>query len=172
MLKSIISAFVFCLVFTITGYSQSSQNLKDINKVWAKFYQAFETLDYEPMAEIHSKKLIRISGGKRISDYNTYINNYKRRFKQNNSTNKIALRFIERINNDSTASERGIYKLTVNEGKEEEQSYYGKFHVIFTKENGEWKILMDYDSTEGDTIGEYHFLKAYAIDNLKVFSTE
>ena len=34
------------------------------------------------------------------------------------------------INNKTTASERGIYQLTVNKGKPEEQKYYGQFHVI------------------------------------------
>ncbi|WP_452596461.1 hypothetical protein, partial [Pontimicrobium sp. MEBiC01747] len=79
---------------------------------------------------------------------------------------------LERINNDSTASERGIYKLIVNQGKPTEKSYFGKFHVLFVKENNTWKILMDYDSTEGNTIGEDDFLKAYAIDNFNYFIKE
>jgi hypothetical protein len=175
MLKNRIVVLFFYIAFTSICYSQSKTNLKEINQVWFKFYQAFETLNYEPMAEIHSKKLIRISGGQRIYDYNTYINNYKTRFKnskQNNVTNKIILRFLERINNDSTASERGIYKLIVNQGKPTEKSYFGKFHVLFVKENNTWKILMDYDSTEGNTIGEDDFLKAYAIDNFNYFIKE
>ena len=84
MLKNIVIAFLFCTLFTNTSYSQSKTHLKDINTVWAKFYKAFETLDYEPMAEIHSKKLIRISGGKRILDYKTYITNYKTTFQNSN----------------------------------------------------------------------------------------
>ncbi len=175
MFKYTSLSILFCIVFSTNSHSQSEPHLKDINKVWAKFYLAFETLDSEPMAEIHSKKLIRISGGKRILDYKSYITNYKATFqnsKHNNVTNTIALRFFERINNDSTASERGIYKLTRNKGQNNEKSYYVKFHVLFIKEEGAWKILMDYDSTEGDTIGETDFLKAYAIDDLKAFITE
>jgi hypothetical protein len=172
MFKHTFLSILFCIAFSINSHSQSETNLKDINKVWAQFYLAFETLDYEPMAEIHSKKLIRISGGQRILDYTTYINNYKSRFKsshQNNDTNTIALRFLERINNDSTASERGIYKLTINKDLKNEKNYFGKFHVLFVKENNNWKILMDYDSTEGNTIGETNFLKAQEIDNLEPF---
>jgi len=154
-------------------YSQSKANLEAINVVWNKFYQAFENLDYTLMAEIHSKDLVRVSGGQRILDYQTYIDNYKARFqnsKENNNTNNISLRFFERINNDDTASERGIYKLVINKGKKNEKSYYGQFHVIFKKENGTWKITMDYDSNYENKIGEIDFMESYGIENLKRFS--
>lgn len=153
-------------------HSQTSNDLKEINAVWSKFYQAFETLDYSLMAEIHSKALVRISGGQRISDYDTYINRYKTQFvkaKENGITNNISLRFFERINNDSIASERGIYQLIRNKDQDSEQTYYGQFHVLFKKENGEWKILMDYDSTEDNTIGEDDFNKAHAITDFESF---
>ena len=60
-------SIVLILIFVVCqSYSQTNTNLKDINQVWAKFYQAFETLDHTLMAEIHSRNLVRISGGKRI----------------------------------------------------------------------------------------------------------
>ena len=127
------------------------------------------------MAEIHSKDLIRISGGQRISNYESYINRYKSNFaysKENGITNNISLRFFERINNDSIASERGIYQLIRNKGKADAQSYYGQFHVLFKKEQGEWKILMDYDSTEGNTIDEKDFQEASEINDFKNFIKE
>ena len=168
--KSIIP--ILFLFATNHCLSQTVDNLHAINKVWEKFYKAFETLDYKPMAEIHSKDLIRISGGQRIIDYDTYINNYKTQFEQATSkktTNHITLRFFERINNESIASERGIYRLTINKGKLDEQSYYGQFHVIMKKENDIWKITMDYDATEFDTISKEDYDKAHAITNLEVF---
>lgn len=123
------------------------------------------------MGEIHSKELIRISGGKRITDYNTYINNYKTRFykaKDNKITNSISLRFFERINNDSIASERGVYKL-IRVQNLKKKVYYGQFHVILTKEKDLWKILMDYDSNKNNSINEKDYLKAYDINELDKF---
>ena len=172
MFKKFFALFLFLIVFTNQSNSQSLNNLKEINKTWEKFYMAFDSLDYKLMAEIHSKELVRISGGKRISDYETYINSYKTRFekaKNNNVSNNISLRFFERVNNDSIASERGIYKLIIIDNQENKQSYYGQFHVIFKKEDGMWKILMDYDSNEGDTIREKEYLNAHAIDELNKF---
>ncbi len=166
------TAFLLLLFAFTQGNSQTLNDLKEINEVWGKFHRAFETLDYTLMAEIHSKKLIRISGGKRITDYKSYINSYKTRFrkaKEKKNTNDISLRFFERINNDSIASERGIYKLIVNKDKQNERTYYGQFHVIFTKEDGIWKLLMDYDSNEANTIGEKDYDKAHGINDLDTF---
>lgn len=169
--KKLALTISFFLFFSGLASGQSLENLKEINKVWSKFYQAFDDLDHEIMAEIHSKKLIRISGGNSISDYTTYINNYKKTFenaKKDQFTNRISLRFFERINNDSIASERGIYKLERSK-QENKQTYYGKFHVLFSKENGIWKILMDYDSNEANSIGEKDYAEAHAIDEFDKF---
>ncbi|EDP69641.1 hypothetical protein FBALC1_05633 [Flavobacteriales bacterium ALC-1] len=173
MKKAIYSIIVFLFISISPVNAQSSENLKAINTVWAKFYKAFETLDYTLMAEIHDKDLVRVSGGRNILDYDTYINNYKAGFqrdKEAKQTSMISLRFFERINNDSTASERGVYKLIRNKGKDNEQAYYGQFHVLFKKIDGLWKITMDYDSNESNTIGEDDYNKAYAIDDFEKFS--
>ena len=169
---------IIVLIFLITLFysiSQKKENLEDINTTWSKFYKAFETLDAQLMEEIHSKDLVRVSGGSRILNYDTYIESYRQNFKavkEQGSTRNIALRFFERLNNDNTASERGIYKLTVNKGKTDEQSYYGQFHVIFKKEDNAWMILVDYDSNENNTIGEKQFIEAHAIDYFSPFINE
>jgi len=69
MLNRFIILTLFLVGFTNHANAQTANNLKEINQVWYQFYQAFDSLDYKPMAEIHSKDLIRISGGRRISDY-------------------------------------------------------------------------------------------------------
>ncbi len=172
MSNKLIALTIFLVAFTFHVQAQSIDNLKEINKVWEKFYKAFDSLDHQFMAEIHSKKLIRISGGKRISDYETYIKGYERRFKkakENKTSNTISLRFFERVNNDSIASERGIYKLIRIEKDKKEQVYYGQFHVLFIKEHDEWKILMDYDSNEGNSIGEKEYRNAHGINQFDKF---
>ncbi|BAO74435.1 hypothetical protein WPG_0205 [Winogradskyella sp. PG-2] len=163
---------VFTVLFVNTSKAQNKASLEAINTVWTKFYKAFETLDYTLMADIHAKELIRVSGGKRILDYEAYIKGYEASFKNskdNGQTSNISLRFFERINNNTTASERGIYKLVRNKGTEKEQAYYGQFHVLFKKIDNDWKIIMDYDSSESGTIGEDDYKKAFAIDDFDNF---
>jgi len=170
-MKTFIATLFFCTT-TLFSFSQTKTNLEDINTTWEKFYKAFETLDYTLMAEIHSKDLVRVSGGKRILDYDTYINNYKTGFERDKAaeqTSTISLRFFERINNNTNASERGIYKLVRNKATDNEQVYYGQFHVLLKKSDGIWKITMDYDSSEGGTIGEEQYQNAFAINDFEKF---
>ncbi len=171
-MKNLIIIFLLTCFTTSSIFAQKKVHLEAINTTWAKFYEAFETLDYTLMAEIHSKDLVRVSGGRSIIDYDTYVNNYKATFERDKTagqTNHISLRFFERICNETTASERGIYKLVRNKGTDREQAYYGQFHVLFKKMDGEWKITMDYDSSEGGTINEDSYNKAYAIDDFEKF---
>lgn len=167
--------FSLIILFSVNGFSQQKVNeLRNINEqVWVKFYDAFATLNFELMAEIHSKDLIRVSGGsQKILDFETYIDGYKKSFqnsKDENENREIELRFFERICNGVTASERGIYQLTINKGKATERKFFGQFHVIHKKELGQWKIFMDYDSNENDTIDQAAFDNAKSINEIKVW---
>ena len=157
--------------------ARSIKNLQHINNdVYSKFYQAFDSLDVSLMESIHSKKVIRIPAYRNtILNYKDYMKEYKHIFeetKKNNGSLNISLRFTERLNNDSVASERGIYKFTTNKDREDEQVYYAKFQVILIKEENTWKILMDYDSNENNTIGEEDFNKAYGMNEFEKFSKE
>lgn len=153
----------------ITAFGQQhKQRLLNINKdVWQPFTKAFETYDNMLFKSIHCEDLIRISGNsKHIKDIDDYMLSYNSWDTTTDRKQTISFRFIERITSDNKASERGIYRLTVNVGTDEEQSYYGKFHVLLRKENDTWKIAMDYDSNEGNTINEESYLEAFAFDDM------
>ena len=162
----------FLLLFLLsvsTLTSQNTDNLKAINlDLWQNFTKAFEELDYNLFASLHSNNMIRVSGdAKTIKNKTKYIDGYKNHWKSKNIHQTISFRFLERINDNTKASERGIYKLTRNPNTENEKSYYGKFHVILKKENKIWKILVDYDSSEKNTINEEAYLQAVDIEDFK-----
>lgn len=170
----IIISIIFLAVIINPIKAQHLKNLKDINNdVHNKFHKAFDSLDHKLLKSIHSKRLIRIPANRNtILSYNDYMNQNKIVFenaKKNNNTLNISLRFFERINNDSIASERGIYKFIINKNKEDEKIFYGKFHVILSKEDNAWKILMDYDSNENNTIGEENFNKAHEMNDFEKY---
>ncbi|TYA71507.1 nuclear transport factor 2 family protein [Seonamhaeicola marinus] len=158
------------LLFSISLFSQNTE-LKAINsQLWTNFTKAYELLDYNLFASIHANDLVRVSGNsKTISNKTTYIDKYIKWWTDNDRKQTISFRFLERIVSNNKASERGIYKLTIGPNTQNEKSYYGKFHVILTKENSIWKILVDYDSSENDTIDETSYLNAFAIDDFEKF---
>ena len=162
------------LLFSCLTYQVQAQNnecLKAINnQIWANFTKAFETFDHELFASLHSEDLVRVGGNsKSLRNKTDYINGYATRWASNKSPQTISFRFLERICNDNKASERGIYKLTVNQGLPNEQSYHGKFHVIMLNEDNQWKILVDYDSNEDNSINEKSYNNAFAIDDFKKY---
>lgn len=153
---------LFILFIPISAHSQYESRLKEINQqVWHVFTKAFETSDVELFKSIHSKDLIRVNGDNDIvKNLNEYLQGYEQNWKNPAINNTISFRFIERINNEHVASERGIYKFTVNPGSYSENSYYGKFHVILRKEDNIWKLMVDYDSSENNTIDQEAYNKA------------
>lgn len=160
------------LVFLFLGNSVVSQNinhLKAINTdVWENFTKSFENSDYRLFSNLHSENLVRVGGDyKSIRGKTEYIEGYKKRWENKSINQTILFRFIERICDNEKASERGIYKLIINPNTENEQSYYGKFHVILNKENSVWKILVDYDSSENNSISEDSYLKAFDIKDFE-----
>ena len=160
LILTFLSVFILGNTFV---FSQDNKTIETINKqVWEPFTKAFETNDYKLFASIHHNDLVRISGdGNSIKGLDSYIEGYKHRWEGNTRKQTISFRFLERIYNTNKASERGIYKLTINPMTKEAVSYYGKFHVILIKENNMWKISVDYDSSENKTINESSYIKAY-----------
>ena len=164
--RTSILILILTMLMTSFSYSQKKEQLYNINQdVWEVFTKAFETHDSKLFASIHSADLIRVSGnGKSIKTFNVYIESYEKRWKEITSNQTISFRFLERIIGENQASERGIYKLTINPNSAEEKSYYGKFHVILKKENEKWKLLVDNDSNENDTIDVHTYKSAFGLD--------
>lgn len=162
-MKTLNLSFAFiCFLVSFQSSAQDNDFNKEVNQsIWEKFTLAYENLDTSLYSSLHSEEFIRVSGDtKTIRDKKTYMDGYGNWWQDKNLKLTISFRFLERINNGETASERGIYKLTVNHNTEKEASYYGAFHVILRKENSLWKLLVDYDSNPNDSIGEEAYLKA------------
>lgn len=153
---------ILILVATIIGqlaYAQSEQEA--INKdVWLNFMEAYENKDASLFNQIHTDDVLRISPdrntiyiGQEYKDRNleTFNRWNNRKVKQ-----KIEFSFLSRSQKRDWAYEVGIFKLTRYTGAQS-QSYYGKFHVTLKKVNGLWKIFIDSDTNEDNSISETDF---------------
>lgn len=148
--------------------------LKQLDRdIWIPFSEAFAAGDAERFMGIHSKDLVRVEGGgrKQVMGWAQYAEQNRRSFETQKSRGaKVAIdfRFLERIAGPEQASERGIFQFTMTPStppNAEPRRFYGKFHVVSRKENGVWKILVDYDSNEGGTIDEKSWQAAFARDD-------
>ncbi len=154
------------IAFLFSGATVLGQDLqKEINtQVWEPFISSFSNFQSEAFLSVHSKDVVRSPrDAKRIFHGQQYLEMQKRgddRAKKEGRKRSIELRFTERIAENDLAIDVGIYKTTDTDPSGQQQSYYGRFHVVLRKEDGRWKILVDTDSTENNTIGEKDFLAA------------
>jgi ketosteroid isomerase-like protein len=157
---------VLLLLLSVLFIEAHAQDYRqEINEqVWLPFIKTFNNYDAAGFLAVHSKEVVRSSrDSKTILTWEEYLQQQRRgddRDKANHYKRTLELRFTERIASATQAIEVGIYKTTSTNSKGENRSFYGRFHVVLRKENGTWKILVDTDSSEGDTIGEKDFLKA------------
>ena len=78
----------FVILITVhlfqTAAAQHENHLKEINMVWEKFCQSFDSLDHDLFASIHAEDLIRIPNGKRVIDFEKYMERQKKNFEKLN----------------------------------------------------------------------------------------
>lgn len=160
---------ILLLLCVIPFEAFSQDHTKEINQqVWKPFIKTFNGLDAAGFLAVHSKDLVRSSrDAKTILNWNEYLKQQHEGddwSKKNGVSRNLELRFTERIANATQAIEVGICKTSTVSNKGEHRSFFGRFHVVLRKENDTWKILVDTDSSEGDTIGEKDFLKAQPME--------
>ena len=151
--------------FLLAVYSAAQDPKVEINEdVWIPFINAFNNNDTKSFMQLHSKDVIRSPrDSKKILNWHEYFlvqeqgdNADKAAHRKRN----LELRFTERLANNERAIEVGIYKTSYLNDDGSTFSFYGRFHVVLRKENGKWKILVDTDSSENNTISEKEFLSA------------
>lgn len=152
---------IYFLSFTVYGQEEVSA----INsQVWKPFIEAYNTFDVTGFMEVHSRDVVRSPrDGGEIYGYDEYYTRTEKsamRNKIQKGSRNIELRFLERIVKNGLAYEVGIYKVESIDTNGHSKFSYGKFHVVLRKEEGQWKILVDSDSSENNTIGEDDFQSA------------
>lgn len=163
---------IFFLCFIHVTIAQEDSVHKKINAdMYGNFSKAFETLDYDLFASIHSKEMIRISGnGGKIEKAGIYLKRYEKRWGVHSKKPAlIDFRLFERIYSDSLVSDRGIYKVTYIDDNNQTKYSYGQFHVILKMEDGNWKIWVDYDSDENKSINKDNYDGAFSISEYKKY---
>lgn len=141
---------------------ESRTFLQEINRdIWAPFMEAYATYDADKYIALHTADFIRAQGDEQstssLAEYRTRISASFQRGQERGGQTRLDFRFFERFSNGKTASERGIYQYTYILKNGEALTGYGRFHMFLRKENGHWKIAVDYDSSDGGTVGEADF---------------
>jgi ketosteroid isomerase-like protein len=137
-------------------------------QVWKPFIQTYNTRDTDGFMAVHSKDVVRSPrDSKKLLNWDEYYQLQRQGDNQEKNAGdkrQLELRFTERIANNSLAVEVGVYKVTVKNKEGTHRAFYGRFHVVLRKENNIWKILVDTDSSEENTIDEQDFRNAQPLE--------
>ena len=173
MKKIIVVSF---LLLSIGSNAQTTTDyLKEINRdIWLPFIEAYSTFNAGKYKSLQTEDFIRVAANnKNLPTPKEYFDGVEEWFgdmKKQGRKLTIAFRFTERIANDKVASERGIFELkAVDASGKELWKDYGKFHVFMRKINGVWKIVVDYDSNEKETVELPMYLSAFTIDDFEKY---
>jgi ketosteroid isomerase-like protein len=160
----------FSVLFVLISVAAVSQNNKqEINdQVWKPFIKTLLSQDIDTFMNLHSKDVIRVERDSgHILNFDQYKKDlnmswpaWKQSMELEKSKSTFELRFLERISNGNQAFEAGYFKNETINAKGEKRIGYGQFHVALRKENGIWKILVDFDSNNNRTITEEMFQAA------------
>jgi ketosteroid isomerase-like protein len=161
---------VATLALTLLSFFACAQNTQqEINEqVWKPFLQGFNENDTKKFMAVHSKDVVRSSrDSKKVLNWDQYFAQQEKGDNADKSAKRkrtLELRFTERIASKDQAIEVGIYKTSYVNPDGIMRSFFGRFHVVMRKEEGTWKILVDTDSSEKNTISEKDYLAAAAME--------
>lgn len=129
--------------------------------------------DAAAFVSVLSKDVVQISyDRKTIRNYAQFekqvIDSYKRATERK-VTRNMEFRFVQRFATDTHAYENGYFRLEITNASGEKNLYYGAFQIVLRKENGVWKVLVDYDANSygGKPITEELFFSAEAMEQGK-----
>lgn len=162
MSKFTLLSVLFTFLWSST-FAQTDSVQQVINKeVWLPFIETYTNLDAEGFMAIHTEDVIRIiRDDKNIrvgEEYAISQRESSKRSKANKATRNIQFSFIDRFAKGDIAVESGYYKVKWKSGDQEGISY-GAFEVILKKVDGHWKIFIDSDTSQNNTLTEADFQK-------------
>lgn len=158
-MKHILSTFA-AILFSFILVAQSGNLQREIDEqVWKPFIESFNQNNTEKFMSVHSKDVMRVTqDDKKMLNWNEYSSSMRsgdEADKKNNRKRSLELRFTNRIASGDKAFDIGYYKTTYHLAGGD-RSFYGKFHVALRKENGQWKILLDTDTSKDVTAEHFN----------------
>lgn len=141
--------------------------------IWVPFTEAYTDGDVPALLALLAPDFIRVEGDRRqiraLADYATSVRRTFEGAADREEKLNISFRFTERIARGDLASERGVYELVLADNEGNVERLYGRFHAVARKLEGKWRLLLDYDSNEGDTVTRAAFLAAASAEDFRRF---
>ncbi|HEY0141387.1 MAG TPA: nuclear transport factor 2 family protein [Thermoanaerobaculia bacterium] len=143
------------LVLLLLAFPVAAQTADIDRQMWIPFVEGVNTDKPELYVGIHSPEFHWVApGGKGrvmdLAEYDVDSRMVMERRRKNGERAEVEIRFLERNVRAAFAAEKAIIRFTLFKDGQAQTSY-GIAHYFSRKENGVWKMLVQYGSTEKGT---------------------
>lgn len=152
-----ITTLLLLLCVSSTTFAQSdteSQRIKELNTYWTQLAKTVKDGDFKGYGDMyHSDAIVVFATGKNKSSMpiSGALAGWKKGFdetKAGNRNDTVEFRFSQRIGNDTTAHESGIFRFTTRDkDKKITGTFIVHFEMLLIKKDGKWLGLMEYQKT-------------------------
>lgn len=140
---------------------ENDNRLAALDAYWKQVSRAVESGDFKGYQATCHPEGVLVSGTKKTSyPLSTALAKWKEGFddtKAGKIKPTVQFRFSQRLGDETTAHETGMFLYAVKTGDEVSVEPI-HFQALLVKRKGEWKILMEYQKSKG-TIEEWNQLK-------------
>lgn len=135
--------------FKVTPLADAdAERMKELDAYWTEVSRSVGEGDFEAYKATCHEGAVLVSGTKKVSyPLSQALARWKQEFddtKAGKMEASVTFRFSHRYGDATTAHEKGVFLYTQKvEGQEKKEEYIG-FEALLVKEDGKWKILMEY----------------------------
>lgn len=168
MLRLFVSIVSLAVTVAVSAAETTASIQKTIDEtVWEPFQRSFEAMDGEALNAVYAGQVLRVTP-EGLDTEETFKQKNRTRFDENHARgDRIDLDFWfdSRQTNADTSYDVGFYRFGITPSAGATSYFYGQFHIVLKKQNGQWKIVQDWDTATiaGEPITAEHFARGSPI---------
>lgn len=140
------------LALAATAESAAQPGTDELDAYWAEVSRVVAEGDFEGYAATYHEDAVLVSLASNTSyPISEALAGWKQGFDDtaaSRMTAGVEFRFSQRLNDETTAHETGIFRYHSTQQGEEEVAYRVHFQALLVKKDGDWKMLMEYQMEE------------------------
>jgi len=170
MTKNVLAALSLAAAMGHSVAADGDETLAELDAVWAELSRTVVEGDFDGMAAVYHDDAVLVNA---ISNTSNPIASAMEGWKPDIERTKngevqahVKFRFSQRLYNETTAHETGMFYYSAKPVDGEPGEAIINFEALLVKKGGEWKVMMEYQKSRA-TPEEWHAVKQAAVNNTK-----
>jgi hypothetical protein len=143
-----LAALPLISLFAATSAIADEARLAELDSYWAEVSRSVNEGDFAAYSATCDPEAVLVSGTKKESyPLSKALARWKKEFddtKSGDRESNVTFRFSQRLSDETTAHETGIFLYSFKQDDGELQNEYVHLEALLVKRDGKWKIFMEY----------------------------